>query len=118
MRSVALLLVLWPCVAFAGPYEDCILANMRGVQAQAAAFAIARACKETTTPQRCRESNLRPTMRPTWGNERFNAATGKKEWVPLDYVSDAQFNDDQQQCIRNCASASWTARTFGECRTG
>jgi hypothetical protein len=103
--------------AIAGPYEDCILQNMKGVQAQAAAGAIMRACKEKTTPHRCRDSILRPTLTPSWGVTETDPSTGKPKWVPFNYVSEGQFAADQKECLSSCADANYWSRTFGECKT-
>ena len=103
--------------AIAGPFEDCILQNMKGVQAQNAANAIARACREKTTPSKCRDSNLRPTLTPSWGRMETDPATGKPQWIPLDYVTEGQFAEAYKACLQSCADASYWSRTFGECKT-
>lgn len=70
--SFLVLLFLSNASAVAGPYEDCILANMKGVQDRAAAFAIRQACETKTTPKKCRDDELQkltkleqPTLSPT-----------------------------------------------------
>ncbi len=66
---LAALVALPAAAALAGPYEDCILRNMKGVQAQAAAGAIMRACKEKTTPKKCRDAEIRRNIigQDMWG---------------------------------------------------
>ena len=96
--------------AIAGPYEDCILQNMKGVQAQAAAGAIMRACKEKTTPKKCREAVIR-------GNDPdFSKGGVLAPFADLP-VSPIYLKQLLDQCLVECATASYWSRTFGECRT-
>jgi hypothetical protein len=82
-------LMLWYGVARSGPFEDCILQNMKGAQNPSAAAAIRAACEAKTTPVKCRQ-------------------------LPTVDVFDRAIRD---ACIQECAAASWQVRTFGECRT-
>lgn len=112
----------WQCLAIvlsiatsatAGPYEDCILQNMKGVQAHNAASAIARACREKTTPKRCRAAALKERIVDLDANKNsgMSAARG------------AGYSDEELEafwkdvCFKECADASYWSRTFGECKT-
>jgi hypothetical protein len=109
MRLAAtLFLVIVVGNAYAGPYEDCILANMKGVQDRAAAFAVRQACEDKTTPKRCREGRLGITY--TFED------TGKKELAKLKR-SHPSYDLVFEQCLADCAAASYWSRTFGECST-
>jgi len=110
---IAMMAALLPAIALAGPYEDCILQNMKGVQAQAAAFAVQRACKEKTTPKKCRAAELRSRfvdMEPV-------ADKGKMPWERNWGRQIAPDQTDLDACIKECADASYWSRTFGECST-
>jgi len=102
-----------PRTANSGPYEDCILQNMKGVQAQAAAGAIMRACKDKTTPKRCRRAAIQEQIAGMGLWEKFDAAGARK----------AGYSDDEisayltESCLKECATASYWSRTFGECST-
>lgn len=111
MRTLVMLVTIWPIVATAGPYEDCILQNMKGVQAQAAAGAIMRACKEKTTPVKCRTLTTNP--RPTLTDQASGTKPWERDWSKPNFFD--QF--DLDACIKECAAASWWDRTFGECKT-
>ena len=99
MRMLLLASALLASHANAGPYEDCILTNMKGINDRLAAAEVRRACIAKTTPVRCRDAEL----------ERRNAAQ-PAGGIWIDFT--------RKQCIEECASASWWERTFGECRTG
>lgn len=96
-------------IAVAGPYEDCILQNMKGVQAQAAASAIMRACKEKTTPKKCRDSEL--------GKPRWIENETKAPWKAWATPTAETLAVDRENCLEQCAEASYWSRTFGECST-
>jgi len=95
--------------ASAGPYEDCILQNMKGVQAQAAAGAIMRACKEKTTPKKCRGAELRSRFEGVGKENGPRERFGNKPGAFDDLLS--------TECLKECADASYWSRTFGDCRT-
>jgi hypothetical protein len=109
MRVLIPLLAIWPVVALAGPYEDCILQNMKGVQAQAAAGAIMRACREKTTPKKCRDSEL--------GKPRWIENETKAPWKTWAMPTAEALATDRESCLEECAAASYWSRTFGECST-
>jgi hypothetical protein len=91
---------LCPAVpALAGPYEDCILANMKGVQDRLAANEIRRACREKTTPKKCR------------------GLTAKTPVVDLHKTPNFFDKFDLDECLKECADASYWSRKFGECST-
>jgi len=101
--------VLAPALVQAGPYEDCILQNMKGVQAQAAAGAVMRACKEKTTPKKCRGEIT--------GASGYVFEDSKEKVVIKAAPGDSGYTALQDRCIRDCADASYWSRTFGECST-
>lgn len=100
-------------IAIAGPYEDCVLQNMKGVQAQAAAGAIMRACKEKTTPKKCREEALRSAIvgQDYWDGRDLKAARA------AGYTDEDLLAAAPKYCLEACAAAGYWSRTFGECRT-
>lgn len=113
-RAIVALLASVALPVHAGPYEDCILQNMKGVQAQAAAGAVMRACREKTTPQRCRAAHLKSRFvdfEPV-------ADKDKKPWDGLYWNKpDVPDQADLDACLKKCADASYWSRTFGECKT-
>jgi len=142
MRSVVVVLIalLLPSITVrAGPYEDCILKNMKGVTDRLAAVEVKRACERKSVPEKCRGRLATPTL-----NEWLEAARAKNPGVSdaelyryWDRVygpgiaqsgSTADDSDRQsaqikeqaakQRCIDACKTASWWERTFGDCRTG
>ena len=100
-RAIVITLICYCQIATAGPFEDCILQNMKGVQAQAAAGAINRACREKTTPKKCRDSAL---QKPS-------------AWDAVGTPSYEYVRQIREQCLAECTSASYWSRTFGECST-
>ncbi len=139
--AVVLLTTMLPGQSIAGPYEDCILQNMRGVQAQAAAIAISRACAEKTTPMRCRDAQIEQRL-PTVSAGHFldglpdatttkQAAKGKpqvKEFTgvlddfsrfgsPVPPSKSELISAERAACLQFCESASMWSRNFGECKT-
>lgn len=102
--------LLFPIAAVAAPYDDCILQNMKGVMAQNAANAIARACREKTTPKKCRPGAIE-TMRQGF----VDLGTGKTPPAGSDFTSfDAYLRGI---CLKECADANYYSRTFGDCST-
>lgn len=105
------LLCAWLFVAMpasAGKYEDCILANMKGVQAPNAANAVMRACREKATPKKCRDSEL---AKPRW----VVVETGKPQVLAAPTVE--TLAADRESCLEQCVEGSYWSRTFGECST-
>lgn len=108
--------------ANAGPFEDCILQNMKGVQAPNAAVAIARACREKTTPLRCRDEQivkrLEARVRPYDGPVDQLKTPGflRYEDVAVENRSDA-IATERVACMRLCETASIWSRKIGECST-
>jgi hypothetical protein len=94
LGAAALLAMTVPAVA--GPYEDCILQNMKGVQDRLAAVEVKRACLQKTTPRKCRQFLT-----------KSGSAQPRLNWIDFDL----------DVCLADCAEASWWSRTFGECRT-
>ena len=115
MNVIAALLWLLPITAWAAPYDDCILQNMKGVQAQNAANAIARACREKTTPKKCRYNALqvRASNMPPWEKYEIAATHGVPNQV-TGYEFDAYL---AAACLKECAGANYYSRKFGECST-
>lgn len=104
-------LALAPSLVAAGAYEDCILNNMRGVQDRLAAAEIRRACKEKATPKKCRDSEL---MKPKPTEIVFN--DGTKATVATSLAPES-LPAARDECIADCAKATYWSRTFGECST-
>ena len=92
------LAALLPLRGIAGPFEDCILTNMKGVQASNAAIAIRQACQLKTTPKKCRD--LPPPS----------------TFVDLDKPN-AFDKYHKESCLAECGKASFWSRKFGECAT-
>ena len=105
---VGVVLCVFATSAQSGPYEDCILQNMKGVQAQAAACAIMRACREKVTPKKCRDANLKAQV---------TSADNDKKPQERDWGSLINWDQFVLECLKACASSSWWDRTFGECAT-
>ncbi len=129
LMPIAAALFMTP--AFAGPYEDCILQNMRGVQAQNAAIAIARACTEKTTPFRCRDAQIKQRI-PEPSTNVFDDLPDLPEkkpgkvrpysgpFDPLNLFVPTRsklITAERSACLRQCEEASFWSRKFGECRT-
>jgi hypothetical protein len=89
-----------PGLGVAGPYEDCILQHMKGVQDRLAAAEVRRACLQKTTPNKCRQY-----LTKSGSGQPVSAS--RSIWIDLDLDA----------CLADCAKASWWNRTFGECRT-
>ena len=108
-QRLILVVIIWTIsfVTAAGPYEDCILQNMKGVQATNAANAIARACKEKTTPKKCRDAAIMERFVPI---AEDNKTPPSRTWAAFDDFMKAE-------CLKECAEANYWSRTFGECRT-
>jgi hypothetical protein len=101
----------------AGPYEDCILQNMRGVQASNAALAIAGACREKTTPYRCKAIQIEQRIPPEGAFDDLVRSRGGKANIFDQFDSRAdKINTEKSACLAQCATASYWSRTFGECR--
>jgi hypothetical protein len=93
--------------AWAGPYEDCILQNMKGVSDRAAAVAVRKACEVKTTPKLCRDdaNNMQRASFDVTG-ARKAGYTDQEIYVYL-----------RNLCVKECAESSWWSRTFGDCKT-
>ena len=115
--------------SIAGPYEDCILQNMRGVQAQAAAIAISRACAEKTTPVRCRDAQIEQRLPPVSAfddlttpiaprlNDVSKPADFSRFGTPVPPSKSELISAERATCLKFCESASMWSRNFGECKT-
>lgn len=108
---VIVLLSLLVASAHAGPFETCILENMKGVQAQAAAQAIYRACKEKTTPKKCRDGELSKPRLVEFVDNAGNKST------TLASLAGESLREAREQCLAACVTSSYWSRTFGECST-
>jgi hypothetical protein len=110
VRALAIVAIaLASSQAGAAAYEDCILANMKGVQSQGAAVLIAQACRENTIPKVCRDAELAKPRAMEVTN-----ASGKTTSVlvtPTPQIIAA----DREKCLANCAGASLWSRRFGAC---
>jgi hypothetical protein len=95
----------------AGPYEDCILANMRGVQDRAAAFAVRLACETKTTPKKCRDAELQKPFK----SEVTDVKTGATSFADLIRPAPEYIEQLKAQCLAECSKASYWSRSFGEC---
>lgn len=121
----ALALVWLPLSAVGGPYEDCILQNMKGVSDRAAAFAVKKACEVKTTPAKCRDQQLRARLGQVPAAYSFDdlPTTNKPDFsaygtlAPTRPPTDREVASAQKECISECAATSWWSRTFGECKT-
>lgn len=130
---------LFSAAALGGPFEDCILQNMKGVTAQTAAGAVYRACQEKTTPKQCRDGVLRQIVEKerkdfpcSHGYHSFVAPPSPKpkkggaDWsdlvtdllLPMCPQTDEQLlADHKKKCHALCETASWWERKFGACAT-
>lgn len=110
---IAILVGLYVPAIWAGPYEDCILQNMKGVSDRLAANSVRLACKEKTTPKKCRGEELRRGIIGMDMWEKFDLAAARKSGYTdeelLAYLTGA--------CLKQCAAASFWSRTLGECST-
>lgn len=106
-------LALVPVLAQAGPYEDCILQNMKGVQATNAANAVMRACKEKTTPKKCRNIGYEVVNQPANFFDKFDVKGARKAGYQDPEIIAAM----TELCLKECAEATYWSRTFGECKT-
>lgn len=119
MAVVAML----PGVAVSGPYEDCILQNMKGVTERAAAFAIREACEVKTTPKKCRgklQSNSGVAELAAKVDKGKRQHPGTKNLLDkLDFSFDSQEVQAalRETCLKECSNSPWHSRTFGECST-
>ena len=114
---VFILLSLFGVSTYAGPFEDCILKNMKGVQAQGAAQAIYRACAEKTTPKACRDKEIASRIEAQYGPAP-NPSTTRSAFDDLTYaIYQNQIKTETDSCLRRCATATYWSRTFGECST-
>ena len=110
---LAVLLVSSMDAASAGLYEDCILANMKGVQDRLAAVEIRRACREKTTPLRCRHISFTTADQSfAIGTATFNLAEARK----AGYAEDEIRSYLREQCVRECSLTSAWERTHGTCK--
>ena len=115
---VIVLLSLLVASAHAGPFETCILENMKGVQAQGAAQAIYRACKEKTTPKACRDKEVARRIEAQYGPPPSSSAGTRYAFDDL--ISEGYQNrikTESDSCLKACATSSYWSRTFGECST-
>jgi len=93
-------LVLFFSSASAETYQDCIIENLQNTVDRAAVIAIKKACKDKTTPKKCREylNNTRDYFQDT-----------------LDEL--AGIGTELERCLKECEESSFWARSFGECST-
>lgn len=106
------MLVALSSTVAAGPYDDCILANMKGIQSNAAAGAIMRACEEKTTPTRCRPAEIE--RRWAAGRERQKQSSTEIAAVIADHHAQL-LRAESEECKAKCAASGWWNRTFGDC---
>lgn len=111
LLTVAFALCCYSVNAVAGPFEDCILQNMKGVQERVAAQAVYTACKEKTTPKKCRDAALQKPI----PMDVTDIKTGKVSNIMVEPLEIS--GEMRKQCLAECASASIWSRTFGECST-
>lgn len=125
-------------IASAGIYEDCVLENMKGAANSAAVSAIRKACEVKATPTRCRDDALRPAVEKETSirearradeqraiDRECDEARAKNEicskYGPGYFSVSAEteaWKEMRTRCLRECESATWYARKFGDCRTG
>ena len=86
--------VAMPVPVLAGPYEDCILQNMKNVADRMAAAEIRRACRIKATPVKCRQY--------------LPSAKAAEEGIWREFELDA--------CLKECEQSPATERSRGECR--
>ena len=115
---VIILLSLLVTSTHAGPFETCILENMKGVQAQSAVLAISRACKEKTTPKACRDKEVARKIEAQYGPPPSSSAGTRYAIDDLIYEGyQNRIKTESDSCLKACATASYWSRTFGECST-
>lgn len=92
--ALGIALTVSPSTSLAGPYEDCILQNMKNVADRMAAAEIRRACRIKTTPVKCRQY--------------LPSAKAAEEGIWREFELDA--------CLKECEQSPATERSRGECR--
>ncbi len=103
--------------ASAGPYEDCILNNVKDARTPVAVAAIRMACREKTTPIGCRNL-VTPSLdeflekaRPD--NPGVSDTDLSGYWLE-EYSSKRK--SEFRKCVSDCEASSWWERTFGDCK--
>jgi len=105
--------------ASAGPYEDCLLNNVKDARTPVAVAEIKKACREKTTPIRCR--NLATPSLDEFLEKARPDNPGVSDAALSDYWRkkySSKRESEFKKCLADCDASSWRERTFGDCRLG
>lgn len=102
--SLFLIITFFTLELHAESYQDCIIKNMKNVNDRLASAQIMIACRDKTTPKKCR-NYLKPNIQYI----EIPRDTLDEKLEPERYLL--------YNCLRECEQASFFERRFGECST-
>lgn len=104
----------------AGPYEDCVLDNMRGAKNKAAVYSIQTACLDKSTPRKCRDYLPQHREKSLDIPLEAKGLTGMAYWRAIaDHAAQKEqfFENKLKECLNRCTQSGYWDKMFGECST-